>query len=68
MDIALGNILLAIDDGSTASFAQQQALDLAHKFRASLTVLLVGDEQSDFSDTIKFLRDFRRVKTLNLQL
>jgi len=44
MDIALSNILLAIDDGNTTSFAQQKALDVAHKFRANLTVLLVGDE------------------------
>ena len=66
MDIALSNILLAIDDGNTTSFAQQKALDLAHKFRANLTVLLVGDEQSDFSDTIKFLRDFTSGKNIEL--
>ena len=58
MDIEFNNILLAIDNGATAGIAQQQALDLAQKFKASITVLLIGDDHTAFSDTIKFLGDF----------
>ena len=66
MDIEFDHILLAIDDGATAGIAQQQALDLAQKFKASITVLLIGDDHTAFSDTIKFLGDFTLGKKITL--
>ncbi|MFT4826978.1 MAG: nucleotide-binding universal stress UspA family protein [Paracoccaceae bacterium] len=67
MDIEFDHILLAIDDGATAGIAQQQALDLAQKFKASITVLLIGEDHAAFSDTIKFLGDFTLGKKISLR-
>ena len=67
MDIEFNNILLAIDGDDTSGLAQQQALDLAHKFKASLTVLLIGKDQPVFTETIKFLGDFTSGKKISLR-
>ena len=69
MDRAFKKILVAFDNSEASKVALQKACDVASKFNSEIAALFVSNgEESDFSDSKKFLEDFASSKGIELKI